>query len=105
MINTRDVADEERETFWIPGDWGNITNESNSGQLGREGENIIYLGWTTDSESKVQNTARFWGHPLGVNTLDEIKTSLRVSCGSDINPQVNTIRRDINHDAFAGSSN
>ena len=53
------------QSDWIPGDWGYIKNTKFADKpiVGREGENIIYVG-----------AGKFWGHFTGSNTyrtLDE----------------------------------
>ena len=61
LTDDTEVADED----WIPGDWGYITNTrfpTSGGEIGLEGENIIYVG-----------ADRFWGHFSSGTTYQTLK--------------------------------
>lgn len=102
FVETRYVSSsEEDKAFWIPGDWGFIENKdhdpNDAGQVGRDGENVIYLGgcYQTDPMAFL-NQAPFWGHGFGIKTLQQMIDG--ISGWGTI--EVHKIRRDLNHDVF-----
>jgi hypothetical protein len=57
------------EDDWVPGDWGNITNNHHGANLGDlyQGENVIYVGGSYSTGAAFKSSeSKFWGM-LGTN--------------------------------------
>jgi hypothetical protein len=62
-------------TFWVPGDWGAIANRQANPELGREAENVIYLGdgFSEDFDA-FKGEAVFWGLGMGPLNVKNLMT-------------------------------
>lgn len=101
FLRQREVPVED--SFWIPGDWGFLRNTGYDpmapGMENREGENVIYLGGSVDTQfTKFWEKGQFWGHGFGISNLRDMIGELEIWALAPV--EVSSIRMDLRLQAF-----